>query len=141
VIDSQVADELQYDWISRGLGDRVPLDLVECPDRRINRAVLEVVAEAVADGNTEVSVLIPRREYSKFWHRFLHDHTADSIAKTLTDVPHANVTFVPYHLGKRSAAAKVAAELVGGIEAAENVFTNAPGPGDTNDSQSNGSPA
>jgi hypothetical protein len=138
--DGHKAEGLADEWATLGLS-RLPLEIVECPDRRINRAVLEVVAEAVADGNTEVSVLIPRREYSKFWHRFLHDHTADSIAKTLTDVPHANVTFVPYHLGKRSAAAKVAAELVGGIEAAENVFTNAPGPGDTNDSQSNGSPA
>jgi amino acid transporter len=138
--DAHKAEGLADEWATLGLS-RLPLEIVECPDRRINRAVLEVVAEAVADGNTEVSVLIPRREYSKFWHRFLHDHTADSIAKTLTDVPHANVTFVPYHLGKRSAAAKVAAELVGGIEAAENVFTNAPGPGDTNDSQSNGSPA
>ena len=79
----------------------MPLEIVECPDRRINRCALEVVAEAAADGNTEVSVLIPRREYSRFWHRFLHDHTADAIAKTLGNVPHANVTFVPYHLGKK----------------------------------------
>ena len=43
----------------------------------------------------------PPREYTRFWHRFLHDHTADAIAKTLSDVPHANVTFVPYHLGKK----------------------------------------
>ena len=99
--DEHKAERLADEWASLGLS-RLPLEIVECPDRRINRAVLEVVAEAVADGNTEVSVLIPRREYSKFWHRFLHDHTADSIAKTLTDVPHANVTFVPYHLGKRS---------------------------------------
>ena len=54
-----------------------------------------------ADGQTEVTVLIPRREYRRFWHRFLHDRTADSIAKTLADVPHANVTFVPYHLGTK----------------------------------------
>jgi amino acid transporter len=97
--DEHEADELVEEWTRLGLA-RVPLEVVECPDRRINRCALEVVAEAAADGNTEVSVLIPRREYTRFWHRFLHDHTADAIAKTLSNVPHANVTFVPYHLGK-----------------------------------------
>ncbi|HEY5153760.1 MAG TPA: APC family permease [Acidimicrobiales bacterium] len=126
--DEHKAERLADDWATLGLS-RLPLEIVECPDRRINRAVLEVVAEAVADGNTEVSVLIPRREYSKFWHRFLHDHTADSIAKTLTDVPHANVTFVPYHLGKRTSAT-IAAGIVHGVEAAEDVFTNVPDSGD-----------
>jgi amino acid transporter len=98
--DELEAEELAGEWTRLGL-TRVPLEIVECPDRRINRCALEVVAEAAADGNTEVSVLIPRREYTRFWHRFLHDHTADAIAKTLSDVPHANVTFVPYHLGKK----------------------------------------
>ncbi len=96
--DEAEADELAEEWTRLGLA-RVPLEVVECPDRRISRCALEVVAEAAADGSTEVSVLIPRREYPRFWHRFLHDHTADAIAKTLSNVPHANVTFVPYHLG------------------------------------------
>ena len=102
-IDEHEAEEVATEWTRLGL-TRVPLEIVECPDRRISRCALEVVAEAAADGHTEVSVLIPRREYSRFWHRFLHDHTADAIAKTLTNVPHANVTFVPYHLGKRTEA-------------------------------------
>ena len=99
--DEHKAGELADEWTRLGLS-RLPLEIVECSDRRITRGVLEVVAEAASDGCTEVSVLIPRREYSRFWHRFLHDHTADAIAKTLTDVPHANVTFVPYHLGKHT---------------------------------------
>jgi hypothetical protein len=105
--DELAADELAEEWTRLGLA-RVPLEVVECPDRRISRCALEVVAEAAADGQTEVSVLIPRREYSRFWHRFLHDHTADAIAKTLSDVPHANVTFVPYHLGKAQGVATLA---------------------------------
>jgi amino acid transporter len=99
-IDEDHAADLAEEWTRLGLA-RVPLEIVECPDRRITRCALEVVAEAASEGNTEVSVLIPRREYTRFWHRFLHDHTADAIAKALADVPHANVTFVPYHLGKR----------------------------------------
>ncbi len=110
--DEHEADELAEEWTRLGL-TRVPLEIVECPDRRINRCALEVVAEAAADGNTEVSVLIPRREYSRFWHRFLHDHTADAIAKTLGNVPHANVTFVPYHLGKKP---EVTVEAVGRVD-------------------------
>ena len=51
------------------------------------------------DGGTEVSILIPRREYTHFWHRLLHDRTSDSIAKAVSRLPHANVTFVPYHFG------------------------------------------
>jgi hypothetical protein len=43
-------------------------------------------------------VLLPRREYQEFWHRFLHDRTSDSIARALSVLPHANVTFVPYQL-------------------------------------------
>lgn len=60
------------------------------------------MSELAADGETEVTVLIPRREYRSAWHRLLHDHSADGIAKALADVPHANVTFVPYHLTRTS---------------------------------------
>jgi hypothetical protein len=96
--DRAAAAELADEWARLGLS-RLPLEMVDCPDRRLNRAALEVVAEAAADGDTEVTVLIPRREYRRFWHRFLHDRTSDSLAKLLAGVPHANVTFVPYHLG------------------------------------------
>lgn len=96
-VDQQHAEELSKEWSTLPL-KQISLDVRECPDRRINRTVLEVVSELAADGDTEVTVLIPRREYRSAWHRLLHDHTADDIAKALGDVPHANVTFVPYHL-------------------------------------------
>ena len=51
--------------------------------------------------NTEVSVLIPRREHRKRWHRLLHDNTAGRIADAVARVPHTNVTFVPYHFGEQ----------------------------------------
>src|SRR5207245_4245993 len=91
------AEELAEEWRRLGLS-RLPLELVDCPDRRITRSVLEVVAEAL-DGQTEVTVLVPRREYTRFWHRLLHDRTADAIARAVSQLPHAHVTFVPYHLG------------------------------------------
>jgi amino acid transporter len=96
--DLNRAEELAAEWRRLGLA-RVPLELVDCPDRRIARSVLEVVAEATANGETEVSVLVPRRMYRRAWHKLLHDRTADSIARVVSRLPHANVTFVPYHLG------------------------------------------
>jgi len=96
-VDEEHATELASEWVNLPL-ERLPLELRECPDRRITRSVLQLVAEIAGDGQTEVTVLIPRREYRSAWHRLLHDRTADAIARTLADVPHANVTFVPFHL-------------------------------------------
>ena len=61
-------------------------------------------------------MLIPRIEHSRFWHRLLHDRTANSIVQVLTELPHANVTIVPYQLGRRqlmTEGAAVAAGLLG----------------------------
>jgi amino acid transporter len=97
--DSRHASELADEWRQLGLS-RLPLQLVDCPDRRLTRSALEVVAEALADGQTEVSVLLPRLRHERIWHRLLHDRTADSLSATISQLPHANVTFVPYHFGR-----------------------------------------
>ena len=97
-VDLQHAEHLMDEWLRLGLS-RFPLELVDCPDRRIVHSVMEVVAEAMIDGRTEVTVLVTRREYKRSWHKLLHDHTGDGIAKALSRVDHANVTFVPYQLG------------------------------------------
>ena len=99
-VDAQRADELRTSWSRLGLS-RVPLDVVECPDRRITRAAVELVAELVGRGDTEVSVLIPRIVHDRAWHKLLHDRTSDAIAAAMGVLPHANVTFVPYHLGRK----------------------------------------
>jgi amino acid transporter len=98
-LDPVRTEDLAEAWRRLGLS-RLPLDLLECPDRRLSRGALGVVAEAVADGETEATVLLPRREYRRFWHRLLHDRTADQMAAVLSDLPHANVTIVPFHLGQ-----------------------------------------
>ncbi len=97
-VDRHAAEELAEEWRRLGLS-RVPLELVDCPSRRVARSALEVVAAELGDGNTEVSVLLPHRVYKRFWHRLLHDRTADEIAKVIGRLEHANVTTVPYHLG------------------------------------------
>ena len=96
-IDTEVAHQLEEDWSRLGLS-RLPLDIIECPDRRLARAAVELVADAVADGDTECTVLLPRRGFASAWHRLLHDRTADKIAAVVSQVPHVSATIVPYNL-------------------------------------------
>jgi hypothetical protein len=115
-VDMQRARQLQRAWTELGLS-RITLEIVECPDRRLSRAAVQTVSEVLAGGDTEVTVLIPRIEHSRLWHMLLHDRTSGQIAGALADLPHANVTFVPYQLGrKRETTASVSPEDLFDIE-------------------------
>ncbi len=94
-IDTKVARELEAEWGRLGLA-RLPLDVIECPDRRLGRAAIELVADTTLDGDTECTVLLPRRSYATVWQRFLHDRTADKIAAVLGQLPHVSATIVPF---------------------------------------------
>ena len=108
-LDAWKTNQLVEAWSDLGFS-RFPLDIVECPDRRMPRAALEMAVQATADHDTELTILIPRREYTKVWHRLLHDRSSNSIVAALDDTPHCNVTIVPYHLGRgRPVAEPVAA--------------------------------
>jgi hypothetical protein len=96
-VDEIAAHELAETWQHTGL-QRITLEVVACPDRRLTRGAVELVARELADGETEVSVLLPDRKYKGLWHRVLHDKTADSITAQVSRLPHANVTAVPFHL-------------------------------------------
>jgi hypothetical protein len=101
-VDDQVARGLSDEWRRLGL-TRVPLDIVGCPDRRLTRTAVQHVAREIADGETEVSVLLPDRKYRGVWHRFLHDRTSESLLADLGRLPHANVTTVPFQLDAHDA--------------------------------------
>ena len=96
-LDSRVSAELESEWSRLGL-TRLPLDVEECEDRRLTRAALEMAAETVADGQTELTILLPRRGFAAGWHRLLHDATADEIAAAVAQLAHVNATVVPYQL-------------------------------------------
>jgi hypothetical protein len=96
-LDDVASRELAHEWRRLGLV-RVPLDVVACPDRRLTRAAVQHVARELADGQTEVSVLLPDRKYRGIWHRVLHDRTAEALLADLSRLPHANVTTVPFQL-------------------------------------------
>jgi amino acid transporter len=97
-VDDQVAAALAEEWRRLGLS-RVPLEIVECSDRRLTKCAVNTVARELVDGETEVSVLLPDRKFRGIWHRVLHDRTAESIEREVSELPHANVTAVPFHLG------------------------------------------
>jgi hypothetical protein len=96
-LDNRVSAELESEWGRLGLA-RLPLDVEECEDRRLTRATLEMAAETVADGQTELTILLPRRGFAAGWHRLLHDGTADEIAAAVGQLAHVNATVVPYQL-------------------------------------------
>jgi amino acid transporter len=96
MLDSDEAAQLQHDWIERGLGDRVPLDLVECADRRLLRGASRVALNTVISEQAEVTVLLPRRSFKRVSQRLLHDRTADRIAYAVSRIPHVAATIVPF---------------------------------------------
>ncbi|UQX88265.1 amino acid permease [Jatrophihabitans telluris] len=95
-LDDERAKELEREWIERGLGDRVPLEIVECPDRRLIRAASETALGAVVGERAEVTVLLPRRTFRRLSQRLLHDRTADRIANAMAKIPHVSATIVPF---------------------------------------------
>jgi amino acid transporter len=100
VLDEAHAEGLAAEWSRLGLS-HIPLELVECPDRRLTRSAVETVARELGDGQTEVTVLLPDRKYRGFWHRILHDRTAEAIERDVSMLAHANVTTVPFHFETR----------------------------------------
>jgi amino acid transporter len=97
VLDNRVSEALEAEWSRLGL-TRLPLDVIECEDRRLGRSALELAAETVADGDTELTMLLPRRGFATGWHRLLHDGTADRIAAGVSKLSHVTATVVPYQL-------------------------------------------
>jgi amino acid transporter len=99
VIDSVRADLLREKWARADRG--VVLDLIDCPDRRLLRAVTDFVEREAANPDTHVTVVLPRRSYSALLGRLLHDRTADKIAAVVSRIPRSAATIVPYDVESR----------------------------------------
>ena len=95
-IDVEAAKDLQAEWITRGLGERVPLELVDCADRRLVRASAQAALRTVVQEHAEVTLLLPRRTFHRVSQRILHDRTADRIAEAIGRIPHVAATIVPF---------------------------------------------
>jgi amino acid transporter len=99
VIDSARAEKLRQDWARADRG--IVLDMIDCPDRRLGRATAELVSAEVAVPGTHVTVVLPRRSYSPLLGRFLHDRTADKIARVVSRIPRSAATIIPYDVSSR----------------------------------------
>jgi hypothetical protein len=102
-VHAAVEPELQDQLIGRWMDLRipVPLDLVECWDRDVARSVERYVVDLMGP-RTEVTVVVPRRDYARASQRLLHDRTSRSIAKALGRYEHVDIAVLPYFLGRNT---------------------------------------
>src|SRR6266699_1832435 len=99
VIDTDRAKELREAWLRADRG--IPLDLVDCADRRLTRAAAELVTEEAGQPGTHVTVVLPRRSYPPLLGRLLHDQTADKIARVVSRIPRSAATIIPFDVEAR----------------------------------------
>jgi len=99
VIDTDRAKELRDAWLRADRG--IPLDLIDCPDRRLPRAAGELVAKEAGEPGTHVTVVLPRRSYPALLGRLLHDQTADKIARVVSRIPRSAATIIPFDVEAR----------------------------------------
>ncbi|MBK8734107.1 MAG: amino acid permease [Actinomycetales bacterium] len=110
VVDSAYAADLQKQWDSQD-GTDLALELIDCPDRRIDRAAVQLTYRLVRDNPlAQVTVLLPRRAYGTLATRLLHDRTADRIARAVSRVPGAAATIVPFDASAAATARAAANE-------------------------------
>lgn len=96
VMDPARAAELEAAWSEADTAD-LSLELVDCPDRRLERTALALTQRQVESNPlAQVTVLLPRRAYGGLAARLLHDRTADRIAKAVSRLPGAAATIVPF---------------------------------------------
>nr|WP_082993104.1 APC family permease [Mycobacterium sp. 1245111.1] len=108
VLDSMHAEDLRRQW--QHVGHVTDLEMIDCFDRNLSRAAHELVVQIMAEhADTKITVLLPRREYSQLLGRFLHDRTADKIAKVISRIPGASAQIVAYDIKTRIALASRAA--------------------------------
>jgi len=100
-VHAAVDPDEQEELISSWMDLRVPiaLDLVECWDRDVARSVERYVVDLMAP-DTEVTVVLPRRDFARVTQRLLHDRTSRGIARALGRYEHVDVTVVPYFFGR-----------------------------------------
>jgi hypothetical protein len=96
VLDSAHAEQIRTMWSTQDALRGVPLNLIDCPDRRLLNGVLEMAARERSDDLTELTLLLPRRTYGRVIGRILHDGTADDIARATSRLPGVVATIVPF---------------------------------------------
>jgi hypothetical protein len=100
VIDDRRAEEIQKAWAASDALDDVTLELIDCPDRRLANSALDYAIRMTEKPDVELTLLLPRRAYSGFLGRLLHDQTAEEIAAPISQLPRVVATIVPFDVDK-----------------------------------------
>jgi hypothetical protein len=100
VIDDRRAEQIKKDWMSNHGVDDVPIEFIDCPDRRLPNAALDYAIRHTQKADVELTLLLPRRAYRGFLGRLLHDQTAEEIARPISQLPRVVATIVPFDINK-----------------------------------------
>ncbi|MFD5440723.1 APC family permease [Streptomyces tendae] len=95
-IDEAHAHRLSTLWASTSTTS-VELELVACPDRRLRHAMRELADRTTHDGDTSLTVLVPRRMYANALGKLLHRGTGEKMSRALEQLPHVAVTILPFN--------------------------------------------
>ena len=96
VLDDQKAESIRTKWSETPALTGIPLKLIDCPDRRISRSVQQYAQRATLEQGLELTLLLPRRIYTRFLGRILHDQTAEQIAASISRLRGVVATIVPF---------------------------------------------
>jgi hypothetical protein len=100
VIDDRRAEEIQEAWAKSDALEDVQLDLIDCPDRRIANSALDYAIRKTEKPDVELTILLPRRSYSRVLGRLLHDQTAEEIAAPISQLERVVATIVPFDVNR-----------------------------------------
>ena len=100
VIDDRRAASIQAAWAASDAVDDVELELIDCPDRRLPNAALDYAIRMTEQPDVELTLLLPRRSYSGFLGRLLHDQTAEDIAAPISQLSRVVATILPFDVSK-----------------------------------------
>ncbi len=107
VIDDLRAEEIQAAWAASDALDDVTLELIDCPDRRLANSALDYAIRMTEKTDVELTLLLPRRSYSGFLGRLLHDQTAELIAAPISQLPRVVATIVPFDVDRIASASTI----------------------------------
>ena len=122
VLDDRRAESIKKEWMSNHGVDDVPIEFIDCPDRRLPNAALDYAIRATQKPDVELTLLLPRRAYRGFLGRLLHDQTAEEIARPISQLPRVVATIVPFDINRMISGKSViehAPEVVEEVKEAE----------------------
>jgi hypothetical protein len=100
VIDDRRAEAIKDAWAKSDALDDVTLELIDCPDRRLANAAVDYAIRMTEKNDVELTLLLPRRAYSGFLGRLLHDQTAEEIAAPISQLQRVVATIVPFDVDR-----------------------------------------